>query len=68
MAKILWNIFLDIQDFSWIMPHQRIGFKDFIKVCDTNKFDMLITDWDAVEDEFVKIEETGVKVVVVDKE
>lgn len=51
-----------------MMPNQKIGFKAFIKVCDTNKFDTLITDWDAVEDELNKIEETGVKVIVVDKE
>jgi len=51
-----------------LMPHQKIGFKDFIKVCDTTKFDVLITDWDAVEDELVKIEEKGVQVIVVEKE
>lgn len=50
-----------------LMPHQKIGFKDFIKVCDAKEFDILITDWDAVEDELVKIEETGVKVIVVEK-
>jgi len=50
-----------------LMPHQKIGVKGFIKVCDANKFDTLITDWDAVEDELNKIEETGVNVVVVDK-
>ncbi|MDR3313060.1 MAG: DeoR/GlpR family DNA-binding transcription regulator, partial [Oscillospiraceae bacterium] len=43
-----------------MMPNQKIGFKAFIKVCDTNKFDTLITDWDAVEDELAKIAETGV--------
>lgn len=51
-----------------LLPNEKIGFKAFIKVCDTNKFDVLITDWDAVEDELNKIEETGVKVIVVDKE
>lgn len=51
-----------------MMPNQKIGFKAFIKVCDTNKFDILITDWDTVEDELVKIEDTGIKVVVVEKE
>lgn len=50
-----------------LMPNQKIGFKAFIKVCDVNKFDTLITDWDALEDELVKIEELGVEVIVVDK-
>lgn len=51
-----------------LMPNQKIGFKAFIKVCEANKFDTLITDWDAVEDELNKIEELGVKVIVVEKE
>lgn len=51
-----------------LLPNHKIGFKAFIKVCDTNKFDILITDWEAVEDELNRIEETGVKVIVVDKE
>ncbi|QAA32283.1 DeoR/GlpR family DNA-binding transcription regulator [Clostridium manihotivorum] len=51
-----------------LMPSQKIGFKAFIKVCDVNKFDTLITDWDALEDELIKIEETGVKTIVVEKE
>jgi len=51
-----------------LMPHQKIGFKNFIKVCDTNNFDTLITDWDATRDELIKIEETGVNIIVVDKE
>lgn len=50
-----------------MMPNQKIGFKAFIKVCDTNKFDTLITDWDAVEDELNKIEDAGVQVTIAEK-
>jgi len=51
-----------------LLPSPKIGFKGFIKVCDAGKFDTLITDWDAVEDELSKIEEAGVQVIVVEKE
>ncbi|NLG90054.1 MAG: DeoR/GlpR transcriptional regulator [Clostridiaceae bacterium] len=51
-----------------LMPNQKIGFKAFIKVCDVNMFDTLITDWDALEEELVKIQEAGVDVIVVEKE
>jgi len=51
-----------------LMPNPKIGFKAFIKVCDMDKFDTLITDWDAVEDQLNRIEEKGVKVIVVEKE
>ncbi|HWQ57957.1 MAG TPA: DeoR/GlpR family DNA-binding transcription regulator [Clostridia bacterium] len=50
-----------------LMPNQKIAFDAFIKVCDADRFDLLITDWDAVEDELKKIEELGVEVVVVEK-
>jgi len=50
-----------------MLPNQKIGFKAFIKVCDTNAFDVLLTDWDAPEDELARIEEAGVRVVVVEK-
>lgn len=51
-----------------MLPAQKIGFQAFIKVCDANQFDTLVTDWDAVEDELSKIEDAGVQVIVVDKD
>ncbi len=51
-----------------MLPNQKIGVKAFIKVCDADCFDTLITDWDAVEDELMKIEEKGVNVIVVDEQ
>jgi len=51
-----------------MLPSAKIGFRAFIKVCDTEKFDMLLTDWDAVEDELAKIGELGVEVVVVEND
>ena len=46
-----------------MMPNQKIGFKAFIKVCEANKFDVLITDWDAIDDEINKFKDLGVKVI-----
>jgi len=51
-----------------MLPGVKVGFRAFIKVCGAEKFDTLITDWDAVEDELAKIEELGVKVIVAEKE
>ena len=50
-----------------MMPNHKIGYQAFIKVCEADKFDTLITDWDAVEDELNKIEDMGVQVIVVEK-
>lgn len=50
-----------------LMPNHKIAFNAFVKVCDADCFDLLITDWDAVEDELRKIQELGVEVMVVEK-
>jgi len=50
-----------------LMPSQKVGFKAFIKVCDVNKFDAMITDWDVLDEELDKIRQTGVEVIVVEK-
>ena len=49
-----------------LLASQKIGADAFIKVCDIEKFDLLITDWDCVEDEIAKIEEKGVEVCMVE--
>ena len=49
-----------------LLPSAKIGTDAFIKVCDTEKFDLLITDWDCVEEEISKIEEKGVEVFIVE--
>ena len=48
-----------------LMPSQKVGADSFVKVCGASAFDTLITDWDCVEDELVKLEEQGVAVTVV---
>ncbi len=48
-----------------LMPAQKVGTDAFVKVCDAADFDALITDWDCVEDELIRLEEAGVNVTVV---
>ncbi len=48
-----------------LLPSSKVGYKAFIKVCDTSKINMLITDWDTSEEHLSQIEETGVQVVVI---
>lgn len=49
-----------------LLASQKIGADAFIKVCDIEKFDLLITDWDCVEDEITKMEEKGVEIFIVE--
>ncbi len=51
-----------------LFPNQKIGHNSFLKDVDATKFDILITDWDAVEDELSKIEDLGINVIVVNKQ
>mgnify|MGYP001856829093 FL=1 len=50
-----------------VIPSSKIGVDSFIKVCDVDAFDCIITDWDCAEDQITAIEDRGVKVTVVEE-
>ena len=50
-----------------LMPAQKVGTDSFVKVCDAADFDVLITDWDCVEDQIAALEDKGIQVIVVDE-
>ena len=50
-----------------LIPSAKVGANSFIKVCDSNAFDAVITDWDCVEDQIAALEDKGVQVIVVDE-
>lgn len=50
-----------------LMPSAKVGVDSFVKVCEVDAFDSIITDWDCVEDQIVAIEEKGVEVIVVEE-
>lgn len=47
-----------------LMPAGKVGADAFVKVCDAAEFDLLITDWDCVEDELNAIRDMGISVMV----
>lgn len=49
-----------------LIPGAKIGVNSFIKVCEADVFDSVITDWDCVEDQIAAIEEKGIAVIVVE--
>lgn len=51
-----------------MMPGQKIGMQAFLRVCGLELFDTLLTDWEATQDELIKIEELGVEITVVREE
>lgn len=48
-----------------LLPGSKIGVDSFIKVCNAEMFDSVITDWECVEDAISSLEEKGVNVTVV---
>ena len=51
-----------------LFPTEKIGFESILQICPADKLDMLITDWDAPEEELKKFDEMGIEVMVVEKE
>ena len=50
-----------------VIPSSKIGVDSFIKVCDADVFDSIITDWDCAEDQIAALEERGVEITVVEE-
>lgn len=50
-----------------VIPSAKIGVNAFIKVCDAEAFDSIITDWDCVEDQIGAMEEKGIEVTMVEE-
>lgn len=48
-----------------LYPTEKLGQDSVLSICPANRLDMLITDWDAGEDELEKFERQGIEVVVV---
>lgn len=51
-----------------LIPSNKIGTDSFIKVCEAEEFDTIISDWDCVEDEISALEEKGIRVILVEEE
>lgn len=49
-----------------LMPSSKVGTDSFVKVCDTDCFDTIITDWDCLEDQAEHLREAGTEVIIVD--
>ena len=50
-----------------LLASSKIGVNSFVKVCNVNEFDTIITDWDCAEEQITALEDTGVKVIVAEE-
>ena len=50
-----------------LLPGKKVGVDSFIKVCEAERFDVLITDWECVEDEIAALEEKQLTIIVAEE-
>ena len=51
-----------------LFPKEKIGFDSIVSISPAERLDMLITDWDVLEEELDLFREKGIEVIVVEKE
>lgn len=51
-----------------LYPTEKIGFESIISICPADRLDIIITDWDAPEEELKKFDKQGIEIMIVDKE
>ncbi len=47
-----------------LYPAEKIGFESILSICPANKLDVLITNWDAPNDELKKFDKQGIQIIV----
>ena len=50
-----------------LLPGAKIGVDSFVKVCNAEVFDEIVTDWECVEEQVAALEEKGVTVTIVEE-
>lgn len=50
-----------------LFPKEKIGFDSIVSISPAERLDMLITDWDVLDEELDSFREKGIEVIVVDK-
>lgn len=67
-AISFWNALIDSSKMTvGLYPKEKIGFDSIVSICPANKLNILITDWDASEDNLKQFDEQGIEIVVVDE-
>lgn len=51
-----------------LYPKEKIGFDSIVSICPAERLDVLITDWDASEEDLKQFDEKGIEIIVLEKE
>ncbi len=50
-----------------LFPTEKIGFDSIISICPVERMDIMVTDWDASEEDLKLFDEKGVEIVIAEK-
>lgn len=68
-AISFWNAVIDSsKENIGLFPTEKIGFDSVVSICPAKRLDILITDWDASEEDLQAFDEQGINVVIAEKE
>lgn len=51
-----------------LFPTEKIGFESILSICPADKLQVLITDWDASEEDLKQFDDMGIRTIVVEKD
>ena len=51
-----------------LFPKEKIGFNSIVSICPAERLDIMLTDWDASEEDLKLFDEKGIEIIVVEKE
>lgn len=51
-----------------LYPTEKIGYDSIVSICPANRLDVLITDWDASEEDLKEFDEQGIHIVIAENE
>lgn len=51
-----------------LFPKEKVGFDSIVSICPAERLDIMITDWDASEDDLKLFDEKGIEIMIVEKE
>lgn len=51
-----------------LYPKEKIGFDSVVSICPAENLDIMITDWDAAEEDLISFDEKGIDIIIVDKD
>lgn len=51
-----------------LFPKEKIGFNSIVSICPAERLDIMLTDWDASEEDLKLFDEKGIEIIIVEKE